>query len=188
MSGVAEDLRLTAADYLAWEASQTGRHEYLAGEVYSMTGGTLDHNRIAGNLYAALRTRLHGSPCEAFINDVKVRVEAADAYFYPDIVVTCSEADRRAERVLAEPRVIVEVLSPSTAAYDWGAKFEAYSRLPGLVEYVLVEAERVAVHVQRPNAARRWERWSFGAGTALELASLELAIPLEEIYAGTTLA
>lgn len=184
MSRVAERPHLSLADYLAWEAGQPVRHEYLAGEVFAMTGGTLDHNRLTGNLWFALRIRLGGTPCEVFASDAKVRVDAADACFYPDVVVTCSEADRRAEQMLREPRVIVEVLSPGTAAYDWGAKFEAYSRLPGLAEYVLVEAGRIAVHVLRPNAAGRWERWSYGAGAELELTSLGITIPMHELYAG----
>lgn len=185
MTRVAEHRPFTAGEFLVWEAQQSVRHEFLAGEVFAMTGGTLDHNRLAGNLFAALRAGLRGTPCEVFINDVMVRVEAADACFYPDLVVTCSEADRRAERAISEPRVVAEVLSPSTAACDWGAKFEAYSRLPGLAEYVLVEAERVAVHVLRPNAAQRWERWHCGPGESLELTSPGVTIPLAELYAGT---
>ena len=185
MTVVAERRPFTADEFLVWEAQQALRHEYLAGDVFAMTGGTLDHNRLAGNLFAALRAGLRGTPCEVFINDVMVRVEAADACFYPDLVVTCSEADRHAERVISQARVIVEVLSPSTAAYDWGAKFEACSHLPGLAEYVLVEAERIAVHVLRPNAAQRWERWHCGPGDSLELTSLGLDIPLAELYAGT---
>lgn len=184
MSSIAERPHLSLADYLAWEVGQPVRHEYLAGEVFAMTGGTLDHARLTRNLLVALSRRLDGTPCEPFATDAKVLVEAADACFYPDVVVTCSEADRRAEQLLREPRVIVEVLSPGTAAYDWGAKFEAYSRLPGLAEYVLVEPGRIAVHVLRPNAAGRWERWSYGPGAELELTSLGVTIPLHELYAG----
>lgn len=188
MTVVAERRPFTADEFLVWEAQQALRHEYLAGDVFAMTGGTLDHNRLTRNLLMALCRRLDGTPCEAFSSDVMLRVEAADAYFYPDVIVTCSEADRRAERVISEPRVVAEVLSPSTAAHDWGAKFEAYSHLPGLAEYVLVEAERIAVHVLRPNAAQRWERWHCGAGDSLELTSLGIDIPLAELYAGTASA
>ena len=183
MTAHAHAPRMTPEVFLAWENEQPERHEFVNGEIYAMTGATAAHDEITGNLYSALKSRLVPRGCRVYKQNRKVA--ASVDFFYPDVVVTCSEADRRAERVISEPRVVAEVLSPSTAAHDWGAKFEAYSHLPGLAEYVLVEAERIAVHVLRPNAAQRWERWHCGAGDSLELTSLGLDIPLAELYAGT---
>ncbi|HNK33121.1 MAG TPA: Uma2 family endonuclease, partial [Plasticicumulans sp.] len=128
--------RMSLAAFLDWEATQPERHEYVRGEVFAMTGASDRHNLVAGNLYMLLRTHLRGSPCQVFISDMKVRVDAADAIFYPDLLVTCSASDRSDRLAKRDPVVIVEVLSPSTAGYDLSAKFAHYRRLASLQEYV----------------------------------------------------
>lgn len=132
-------LPMTAADFLAWDQDQTVKYEFVRGEVFAMAGAGEAHVTVAGNLYVALRQHLQGSPCRTFIADMKLRVEAADAFFYPDVMVTCSAADAADPLVKREPVLLVEVLSPSTAAYDRGEKFAAYRRLPNLREYLLVD-------------------------------------------------
>lgn len=171
-----------AEDYLAWEAEQNEKHEYLAGEVFAMAGASEAHVTIAGNVYSALRNHLRGQPCRAFISDMKLEVAAADAFFYPDVFVTCSPADASLKDRKREPTLVVEVLSPTTAAYDRGAKFAHYRRLESLREYVLVDTERVAVDVFRRDGEGHWVLYPAGPGETVELASVGLMLPVEAIY------
>jgi Uma2 family endonuclease len=147
-----------------------------------MTGTTDRHNSTALNLAILLRQHLRGGPCQVYISDVMVRVEAADAGFYPDLMVTCAEADTADRYVKRQPLLLVEVLSESTAAYDLGEKFAAYRRLPGLREYVLVDPERPRVQVFRPGADGHWVLYPFGPDEALRLDSIDLEVPVAALY------
>ena len=120
---------MTAAEFLAWDAGQTLKHEFVRGEVFAMAGGEDRNATVALNIAIALRQHLRGSPCRVYGSDVKLRVEAADCFFYPEVMVTCSAADLTDRLIKREPSLVVEVLSASTAAYESGAKFAAY-RLP----------------------------------------------------------
>ena len=131
----------TAADYLAWEAEQPERHDFLDGEVFAWVGAEDRHVTVAGNLYIALRQHLSGSPCRTYMSDMRLQVAAANCYFYPDILVTCSAQDLASSQVKTEPRLLIDVLSPSTAAYDRGLKFSHYRSLPSLEEYALVDLD-----------------------------------------------
>lgn len=174
----------TLDDYMAWEAQQTERHEYLNGEVFAMTGAKDAHNTIAGNLFVALRSTLRGTPCRAFIADMKLRVDQADAVFYPDLLVTCDPRDRAPEADTAKrhPTLLVEVLSESTAAYDRGLKFEQYRRIESLQEYLLVEQDRRHVDIFRKDADGRWVLESCGPEGQFSLASLGLVLPMDLVY------
>ncbi len=168
-------LKFSAQDFLTWEVGQEVRHEYLNGEVFAMSRGTVEHNTATGAVFATLRQHLKGSPCRAFVADMKVDVQASNAFFYPDVVVTCASNDLTDPKALtvAEPRLIVEVLSPSTAAYDRGAKFGHYRQLISLQEYVLIDTDSLTVEVFRRNEAGRWELYpSAGLEAAVELASV----------------
>ncbi|MBU1653891.1 MAG: Uma2 family endonuclease [Gammaproteobacteria bacterium] len=113
--------------YLAWESGQPDKSEYIAGEVFAMVGVRREHTTVALSIGAALREHLRGAPCLPFIADMKLRIATADAFFYPDIMVSCDARDRPAGLLYAEhPKLIVEILSESTAAYDRGTKFAAY--------------------------------------------------------------
>ncbi|MBS1225588.1 MAG: hypothetical protein H6R24_2266, partial [Proteobacteria bacterium] len=149
MSQPAQSLAFTYDDYLEWEQRQPERHEYVRGEVFAMAGTTDRHNEISGNFYTLLRQHLRGAPCRAYMADVKVRVEAADCGFYPDVQVTCAESDRTDRLVKRSPVLVVEVLSDSTASYDLGDKFAACQQLDSLREYVLVDQDRVRVQIYR---------------------------------------
>ncbi|HMX11197.1 MAG TPA: Uma2 family endonuclease [Burkholderiaceae bacterium] len=177
--------RFDFATYMAWEAEQTERHEWVDGEVFAMTGARDAHNRIAGNLYVAFHQALRGSPCRVFMSDMKLRVESADAVFYPDVFVTCDARDRGPAADLAKqhPRLIVEVLSDSTAAYDRGRKFELYRQLPDLQEVLFVEQGRLQIDLFRRNAQGRWELYPASEGETLQLASVGLALSVAEVYA-----
>ncbi len=139
MGHAAVQLPMTADEFLAWDTTQTIRHEFVRGEVIAMAGEHEAHVTAMGNVYNALRQHLKGSPCRTFLTDMKLRVEAADAFYYPDVMVTCSAADAADPLIKREPTPVVEVLSPSTAAYDRGEKFAAYRLLPTLQEYLLMD-------------------------------------------------
>ncbi len=171
----------TFEDYLEWEDRQPLRHEFVGGEVFSMTGASDLHNEVAGNLYTLLRQQLRGTPCRVFMADVKVRIETADCAFYPDLLVTCAESDRSDRYVKRSPVVVVEVLSASTAAFDLGEKFAAYRQLDSLREYVLIDQERVRVQVFR-RLDDQWLVDSVGPGERLILESVGLAFPVEKVY------
>ena len=123
--------KLSAEDYLVWEAAQPERHEFVDGEVFAMAGAEDRHVTVTGNVYMALRQHLRGTPCRTFMADMKVQAHADSSYFYPDVLVTCSAADADSRQIKREPRLIVEVLSPGTEAYDRGEKFVRYREQSG---------------------------------------------------------
>lgn len=183
MSTAAEHLHFTADAYLTWEAEQAGKHEFVRGEVFAMTGTTDRHNDIMLNCIVALRPQLQGKPCRLYAADVKLRVEAADAFFYPDLFITCSAADHADRHIKREAGIVIEILSPATAAYDQGAKFAAYRQLPSLREYVLIDPDAVSVNVFRRSEDGHWVLWPYAAGETIELPSLGLSLPVDDLYA-----
>lgn len=166
---------LTIDDYLAWEPTQTEKHDFVRGEVFAMTGGTLRHNRATMKSVMALEAHLKGSPCMVFSGDVKVAVDETAHWFYPDVVVTCSARDVSDLDAVAvrEPVLVLEVLSPSTAAYDRGEKFLSLQKLASLQEYALLDAVTPRLEVFRRNAAGRFEHYVFeGVDMQAELTSI----------------
>lgn len=182
MANVAEQYRVSVEDYLAGEGRADIKHEYLAGEVFAMAGASEAHVTIALNLATLLRSHVRGGPCRTYIADMKVRIEAANAFYYPDVFVTCDPSDAREALFKRHPRLVIEVLSDSTAAVDRGAKFAHYRRLESLTEYVLIEPERRAVDVFRRDMEGRWVLHPFAAGDTLELASLDFRCTLDAVY------
>jgi Uma2 family endonuclease len=174
------DRRFTPEEYLEMELSSPVKHEYVAGHVYAMTGTSDVHNIISGNLYMALRQHLRDTPCRVFIADVKARVEAVDAFYYPDVMVSCEKAQDRYYR--EQPVLIVEVLSDSTAKRDRGEKWRHYQTLESLREYVLVSQECMDVRVFRRDEAGTWQQNIYTDGAVIPLMSVELEIPIERIY------
>ena len=169
--------------YLAWEAEQSTKHEYHDGEVFAMAGASDAHVTVAGNVYMALRNHLRGSPCSVFISDMKLRVEEDNAFFYPDVFVTCADSDRGQSHSKSAPVLVVEVLSPATSAYDRGAKFAAYRKLPTLREYALIDPERLSLDLfRREGDSKRWVLHPIEAGGHVEWASVGLQVPLEALY------
>lgn len=172
-----------AQSYLAWEAEQSTKHEYHDGEVFAMAGASDAHVTVAGNVYMALRNHLRGSPCSVFISDMKLRVEEDNAFFYPDVFVTCADSDRGHSHSKSAPVLVVEVLSPATSAYDRGAKFAAYRKLPTLREYALIDPERLSLDLfRREGDSKRWVLHPIEAGGHVEWASVGLQVPLEALY------
>ena len=174
---------MTAADYLMWEAKQTERHEFVCGETFAMAGAEDRHVTVVGNVYIALRQHLTGTPCRTFVADMRLHVAALGHYFYPDIMVTCSAADLASPLSKSEPKLIVEVLSPSTAAYDRGLKFSYYRNLPSLHEYVLIDLDTRAVDCYRLGGDGLWVLHPFGAGQTVTLASVTLDVTAAQLFA-----
>ena len=175
---------MSPQEFLEWEKNQELRYEYIDGEVFAMTGGTKPHNRIAGNLYTAIDNFLaeNDRDCEVFIADVKVQLSQSNSYHYPDVVVTCDERDKKSQNLIEHPCLIVEVLSPSTEAFDRGKKFTNYRQLNTLKEYVLIQADEIGIECFRLNKEGLWVLHSYAEGDVLELESVGLTIPVEKLY------
>jgi len=177
---------LNAEEYLAIERSSDFRNEYIDGEMVAMAGGSWEHSLIIGNALAELKQQLRGGPCKVHASDL--RVQAPDGLqTYPDVVVVCGEpafADAHRDTV-TNPKLILEVLSPTTESYDRGRKFESYRTIPSLEEYVLVSQERPHVErfLRQPEGA-----WLFvevaGLQEAISLSSLGCRLSLEALYEG----
>lgn len=174
--------RFSAEEFLAWEETQTEKHEFVAGEVFAMTGARQDHVIVSGNIFAALKQRLRGTPCRAYIADLKLRVEAADAFFYPDVLVSCHATDLKSQQFISNPSLIVEVLSDSTADYDRGGKFVAYRKLDSLQEYLIVDVDNRRVECFRRTNHNDWLLHDYVGEDDCELTSLGLSLPMAEIF------
>lgn len=157
----------------------------MAGEVFAMVGVRQAHNVATLNLASHLRSELKGSPCRVFVESVKTRIEAADCFFYPDVVVTCDARDRATPEYLSHPLLVVEVLSDSTAAFDRGNKFAAYRKLESLQEYVLVDLAARRIELFRRNAEGHWVLYEYHAGDTIEFASLSLRVPVALVLEDT---
>ena len=182
MVALPQSSRMTASDYLAWESQQELRHEYIAGEVVAMTGGTVPHNDLAVNLLLILGSQVRAQGCRINIADVKVPIPSTGDYFYPDLVVSCDERDRTAIKLIQFPKLIVEVLSPGTEAKDRGMKFKQYCTLPSLQEYVLIDYETISVDCYRRGEGRMWLYSSYGVGDVVTLASVNCEVTIAQIY------
>ena len=174
--------RFTLADYLTIEPEGNVRHEFIDGELVAMTGTSKAHNFITMNLGAAIHGHLRGTPCRVASHDLKVVIAAANRGFYPDLVVTCSEDNQDDNYTETQPRLIVEVLSPSTEAFDRGDKRLAYQQLDSLQDYVLIAQDRPAVEVYHRQGGDVWVRSEYGPGDTVTLASIDLRLAMALIY------
>jgi Uma2 family endonuclease len=173
--------RFTPEEYFAWEELQLVRHEYINGEVYAMSGGSIIHSQIASHFNRLLGNHLQGSGCITLNSDGRVNIVASSHYVYPDVSVTCDERDKTTPQYITYPCLIVEVLSSSTEAYDRGNKFKLYRRNPCLQEYVLVDAETMAIELFR-KVDNNWSILDYEPGDSVELASVKLTFPIEQVY------
>ncbi len=175
--------KMTIDEYLAFEQAADVRHEFINGEAYAMAGGTAEHAAIAANVIGALIVRLRGRRCRPTTSDQRIFVPATEAFFYPDISVICGGyqyADRDPNGIV-NPRVIFEVLSPSTTDHDLGTKFQHYRRLESLEAYVLVHAEERRIEHRQRLEDGGWLIREVTEGD-LALPALDIAIPLDEVY------
>ena len=183
--------RYTIEEYLAKERDALDRHEYHDGEILAMSGGIVKHSRVGTNAIVALGAALRGKPCQPYGPDLRVSIQQSRRYVYPDVTVICGDPildpkDDRGETII-NPTVIVEVLSPSSERYDRTEKFDHYWQIPTLQEYVLISqtSARVESYVRR--GAGPWLFNTFaGKDQVAQFASIEVNIPLAEIYSGVS--
>lgn len=182
MGHAAAKTPMTAQEFLVWDAHQPLRHEFVRGEIFAMAGAEERHVMVAGNVYVALRAHLRGTPCRTFITDMKLRVDAADCFFYPDVMVTCSSVDAADPLIKREPVLVVEVLLPGTAAYDRGDKFAAYRLLPSLREVLMVDPDSRRCDLYRKGVDGLWVLHPFEPGQAVRLQSVDLDLGAEALW------
>jgi Uma2 family endonuclease len=184
MSAVERVDFISVEDYLSGEPLSEVKHEYVDGRVSAMAGASRNHNEAVGGCYLALAQHLAGKTCRPYFSDVKVRLLAhgKDIFYYPDVVVGCDPRDTD-EHFLRFPKLIIEVLSKSTQRLDSVEKFQNYATIPSLEEYVLVAQDRVDVRVYRKRTA--WAaQYYMDIDMSVELESVDLMIPLNQIYRG----
>ena len=185
MATVAAQTYITPQEYLALERKAAYKSEYLDGHIIAMSGASFKHSLIISNISGELHLQFKGRGCSVHTNDMRVRPNPRDSYFYPDVVVVCGEPQFEDEGfdTLLNPIVIVEVLSSSTEAYDRGEKFRRYQQLASLKEYVLVSQDKVWVEHHRRHGAQ----WILSHYRTLEevlpLTSIGCEVPLHDIYA-----
>ena len=184
MANSPQPQKMTIEEYLLWELDQDLRYEYINGEVFAMTGGTIPHNDIALNLYTALRPHLRPRGCRVNVSDVKVRITSKSPYFYPDLIVSCDRQDLNAHKFIQNPKLIVEVLSPSTTSKDRGEKFRYYLEMPTLQEYLLIDSEKISVERYCRGEGRMWLYYPYTTGDIITLSSIEFELPIELLYEG----
>ncbi len=183
MVALASSSLLTAQVYLQGERETEQRYEYIRGEVYAMAGAGDGHVRISGNVFALLKAYLRGSGCSVYMADMKVRVKEDEAFFYPDVMVTCDPADLQRNYTKHSPRLVIEVLSASTEGYDRGVKFALYREIASLQEYVLIDPRSYRVDVFRRNAQERWELFAFTTmESQVEFASVNCRLAMQDLY------
>ena len=175
--------KLSLEAYLAWEEDQVEKHEFYRGEVFAMVGAKRVHGRVVGNIERELGLLLKGTACQTFHEGMKVQI-ADDTVLYPDVFVTRDKADLATDRIFTAPTLVIEVVSPSTQAYDRSQKFALYRRIPALQEYILVDPDTRRVEGFRRGADGLWVLHDMSDGDMLEAASLGLRVPLAEVFAG----
>ncbi len=169
-------------EYLAGEELSQVRHEYIDGEIYAMSGSSDAHAAIVRNVIMMVGPHLRGGGCSLYPQDIKAQVFSRSRFYYPDLMVTCDPRDREDRYVKRHYKLIVEVLSESTEAFDRGGKFEDYRRSDSLEEYVLVSQNRMNVEIYRRNAAGRWELEACHGGDRVELVSVGVGFAIEDLY------
>jgi Uma2 family endonuclease len=181
---------VTVDDYLAGEQLALDKSEYLSGEVFAVAGGSPEHSLIAANVGRELGNALKGKPCRVYNSDLRIRVAPPGLYTYPDVIVVCGPGRFGPSDTLENPTLIVEVLSPSTEAYDRGAKFAQYRRIASMREYVLVAQDRPSVerYVRRGDGGHEWVlSEATGRDAVLTLESVGPAVlSLAEVYYDVT--
>ena len=184
MSSAAVQTYLTPEEYLAWERKADIKHEYLRGEIIAMSGASYEHTLITMNISGELYIQLKGTACTVHTNDMRVRTSPETSYFYPDVVVVCDKPRFEDDTfdTLLNPIVLVEVLSPSTQAYDRGEKFKHYQQLTSLQEYILVSQDEVGVERYRRQGTE-WQPTEFRSlEDVLSLSSIDCELSLDDIY------
>ncbi|MGH8581916.1 MAG: Uma2 family endonuclease [Gammaproteobacteria bacterium] len=177
MSRPEPSIPISPEAFLAGEQTSEIKHEYVAGHVYAMAGSSTAHNRIA------LNQHLRGGPCRVFMSDVKLYIRPAEVFYYPDVVVTCDPEDMGgAALYISHPKLLVEVLSPSTERLDREEKRMRYLALASLEEYLLVGQQPQRVQIYRRDT-QGWGMETWTEGETVSLRSVRLDLPMSVLYA-----
>jgi Uma2 family endonuclease len=179
--------KLSPEEYLQWEERQREKHEYLDGQIYAMGGGSKNHSVISVRLSTLFCNHLDGGDCETGNSDLKIQIVNTQNYTYPDVSVTCDPRDQQSTQFITYPCLVVEVLSPSTEAYDRGGKFRIYARNPMLQDYLLVSSTNVEIDLYHKNDDGDWLILNYQAGDRVELKSIGLSFPVNVLYRGLSL-
>ncbi|MFT3813575.1 MAG: Uma2 family endonuclease [Acidovorax sp.] len=182
---------VSEAQYLEQELRSATRSEYVAGQVFAMSGASLRHNVITLNIAMLLRHHLRGTPCRTFMADAKLRVAKVQSIYYPDVMVTCDPVHQQVgpqDHLVETPRLIVEVLSESTAGTDRREKLQAYRSLPTLREYMLVSQDEALIEIHRRRGDIGWDIITLTPGDPVELDSVELQTQFAAVYEESGLA
>jgi Uma2 family endonuclease len=179
---------ITPEEYLSYEQDSLVKHEYINGEVYAMAGTTDIHNIIALNLATLIRSHLRGTDCRIFFADIKAQIEAKNCFYYPDLLVTCNSEDRETSTYKRFPKLIVEVLSIGTEAFDRGDKFSDYQTLTSLEEYILVNSKHQRIEIFRRQENNIWEFETYSlAQPQIVIHSINLELAIGDVYEDTGL-
>ena len=187
MIAAKDNAHLTPEEYFTWEEQQLEKHELIDGQVYAMTGGSVNHSRIAIRFTTMVDTHLDASSCITGNSDLRVKIVGTNNYTYPDVSVTCDDHDKTTTQYITYPCLIVEVLSKTTEAYDRGGKFRMYQNNPVLTDYLLVSSTAIEIDLYHKNDAGQWMIINYGEGDTIELKSINLSFPIEQVYRGLNL-
>lgn len=186
MSALPKKKYITEEEYLDLEELSETRNEYFNGEIFAMSGASYNHVKCTGNINASLNTKLKNRKCDVLNSDMRVLIEKTGLYTYPDTTVVCGKPQLKKYKgleTLINPVLIVEVLSPSTADYDKGAKFEHYRTIDSLQEYVLVWQDKKRVARYTKLSDNSWNLQDFiGDDADIELKSIECLLTMDDIY------
>jgi len=181
-TAAAQNPLITAEEYLEGEKLAAVKHEYVDGQVYAMAGASERHNLISGDAYSLLKAHLRGGPCRTFMADLKVQVktEETERYYYPDVFVTCEESDSD-PYVKKQPRIVIEVLSPSTWQTDYLIKVTEYRKIPSVEEIVLIAQEWPELILFRRSDG--WQPHAYTQlGSVIRFESVDFEAPLSAFY------
>ena len=188
MISIKENLpQITPEEYFAWEEKQLEKHELINGQVYAMRGGSVNHSRIAIRFATMVDTHLDASSCITGNSDLRINIVGTNNYTYPDVSVTCDDRDKTTTQYITYPCLIVEVLSSSTEVYDRSGKFRLYRKNPYLQDYLLVSSTSIEMDLYHKNDAGEWLIINYQEGDTVELKSINLSFPIEQVYRGLEL-
>jgi Uma2 family endonuclease len=182
MVALPRDPSMSVEEYLQIDRSSIEtRYEYIDGYVSMLAGGTLDHTTIGANIISILRHSMRGTPCRVFTSDARVRLSST-RFVYPNASISCDEQDRGQSNNVQSPRLVVEVLSPSTEGYDRGRKFGFYRECPTIQEYLLIDAQRPMLEVYRREKHDLWILRAYRLDEDVELTNLGVRFPVSDVY------
>jgi Uma2 family endonuclease len=174
--------KMSLIEFIAWEEHQPERHEFYLGETFAMVGGAARHNRVILNLASRIGDHLDGTTCQVFAENMKVQI--TEGILYPDVMVTCGKAEAGDEQTVSDPKLIIEVLSPSTRGYDKRDKFILYRTLASLREYVLIDPSKRQVEVFKFAEGGTWTLTDQTTAEMLTLTSIDCRLPISLVFKG----